>query len=83
LDDLEDDFKITFDESEDIDTIGGWMQSNNTDITEGEYIDTEKDRWQVLEIESHSIKQVAYLKNYNVVSEDIEAEDDEDSSEAN
>ena len=74
LDDLEDDFKIVFDESEDIDTIGGWLQSKDTDITEDEYIDTEFDRWQVLEVENHSIKQVAYLKDYNKTAADLEEE---------
>jgi Hemolysins and related proteins containing CBS domains len=75
LDDLEDDFKIAFEESEDIDTIGGWMQSINTDIEEGGYIDTAEDRWQVLEVENHSIKQVAFLRDYNVVSADEESEE--------
>ena len=76
LDDLEDDFNIVFDESEDIDTIGGWLQSKDTDITEDEYIDTEFDRWQVLEVENHSIKQVAYLKDYNKTSSEIEEENE-------
>ena len=82
LDDLEDDFRITFDESEDIDTIGGWMQSQNTDIEENDYIDTEHDRWQVLEIENHSIKQVAYLKDYNKITErnDEETEDEKENN---
>lgn len=75
LDDLEDDFKIAFEESEDIDTIGGWMQSINTDIEEGGYIDTAEDRWQVLEVENHSIKQVAFLRGYNVVSADEESKE--------
>lgn len=75
LDDLEDDFNITFEESEDIDTIGGWMQSINTDIEEGGYIDTAEDRWQVLEVENHSIKQVAFLRGYNVVSADEESKE--------
>ena len=81
LDDLEDDFKIAFNESEDIDTIGGWMQSINTDIVEGEYIDTEFDRWQVLEIENHSIKQVAFLRDYNKVSDETTLEEDVESNE--
>lgn len=79
LDDLEDDFKISFNESEDIDTIGGWMQSINTDIEEGGYIDTEYDRWQVLEIENHSIKQVAFLRDYNRLSDETALEEDVDS----
>lgn len=82
LDDLEDDFKIAFEESEDIDTIGGWMQSINTDIEEGGYIDTAEDRWQVLEVENHSIKQVAFLRDYNVVSADEEASEEAAEQEA-
>src|SRR5699024_9657684 len=35
LDDLEDRFAIEFDQSEDIDTIGGWLQSKNTEIEIG------------------------------------------------
>lgn len=81
LDDLEDDFRIVFNESEDIDTIGGWMQSIDTDIDEGDYIDTERDRWQVLEVENHSIKQVGFLKDYNVVAEDEEADEEDKESE--
>ncbi|WP_035807402.1 hemolysin family protein [Jeotgalicoccus saudimassiliensis] len=81
LDDLEDDFKIVFEDSEDIDTIGGWMQSINTDIEEGEYIDTEFDRWQVLEVENHSIKQVAFLRDYNRISDDAASEADAESDE--
>ncbi|MEK4554369.1 hemolysin family protein [Jeotgalicoccus sp. FSL K6-3177] len=82
LDDLEDDFKIAFEESEDIDTIGGWMQSINTDIEEGGYIDTAEDRWQVLEVENHSIKQVAFLRDYNVVSADEESSEEAAEQEA-
>lgn len=76
LDDLEDEFKIAFEESEDIDTIGGWIQSQNTDIEEGGYIDTEFDRWQVMEIENHSIKLVGFLRNYNKESKEEETEEE-------
>ena len=57
------------------------MQSINTDIVEGEYIDTEFDRWQVLEIENHSIKQVAFLRDYNKVSDETTLEEDVEANE--
>lgn len=66
LDDITDQFGIEFENSEDIDTIGGWMQSINTDIEKDDYINTKEDKWIVLEAESHSIKQVALIKDYNI-----------------
>ena len=74
LDDLEDRFAIDFDQSEDIDTIGGWLQSKNTEIEEDDYINTENDKWIVLEMDNHSITKVALLKDYNEGSEDEETE---------
>lgn len=73
IDDITDDFGIEFKDSDDIDTIGGWMQSVNADIEVDDYINTEKDKWIVLDTDNHTIKQVALLKGYNVGS-------DEDSS---
>lgn len=73
IDDITDDFGIEFKDSDDIDTIGGWMQSVNADIEVDDYINTEKDKWIVLDTDNHTIKQVALLKGYNVAS-------DEDSS---
>lgn len=32
MDDLTEEFGIEFDDSEDIDTIGGWLQSRNTSL---------------------------------------------------
>ncbi|WP_020007022.1 hemolysin family protein [Salinicoccus albus] len=74
LDDLEDRFAIDFDQSEDIDTIGGWLQSKNTDMEEDDYINTENDKWIVLEMDNHSITKVALLKDYNEGSDDEETE---------
>lgn len=76
IDDITDDFGIEFKDSEDIDTIGGWMQSVNADIEVDDYINTEKDKWIVLDTDNHTIKQVALLKGYNIISGD-ESENDE------
>jgi CBS domain containing-hemolysin-like protein len=72
LDDITEQFGIEFENSEDIDTIGGWMQSINTDIGKNDYINTQEDKWIVLEVESHSIKQVALIKDYNIVTSEAE-----------
>ncbi|WP_271396810.1 hemolysin family protein [Salinicoccus roseus] len=74
LDDLNEQFDITFDNSDDIDTIGGWLQSINTDIETDDYINTEEDKWIVLDMDSHLIKQVALLKGYNQPDGDEEEE---------
>lgn len=67
LDDLSEEFDIDFEESDDIDTIGGWLQSINPDIQTNEYINTKNDKWVVLDIENHTINKVSLLKNYNKV----------------
>lgn len=74
LDDLNEQFDITFDNSDDIDTIGGWLQSINTDIETDDYVNTEEDKWIVLDMDSHLIKQVALLKGYNQPDGDEEEE---------
>lgn len=74
LDDLNEQFDITFDNSDDIDTIGGWLQSINTDIETDDYVNTEEDKWIVLDMDSHLIKQVALLKGYNQSDGDEEEE---------
>lgn len=55
LSDLEDRFAITFDDSEDVDTIGGWVQLKNIDIHEGESIDMPNHTVTVKEMENHQI----------------------------
>lgn len=77
LDDLEEKFDITFDKSEDIDTIGGWIQSINTDIEVDDYVNTENDKWIVLDMENHLIKQVALLKDHNRQDSDNTDDDEE------
>ena len=74
LDDLNEQFDITFDNSDDIDTIGGWLQSVNTDIETDDYVNTEEDKWIVLDMDNHLIKQVALLKGYNQSNDDNEEE---------
>ncbi|SOC44449.1 hemolysin family protein [Salinicoccus kekensis] len=76
IDDLRDDFGIEFENSEDIDTIGGWMQSINADIDVDDYINTEKDKWIVLEADNHTIKLVALMKGYNVAHDDDQEDED-------
>ncbi|MDT3968064.1 transporter associated domain-containing protein, partial [Staphylococcus saprophyticus] len=44
LDDLNDQLGIEFEDSEDIDTIGGWLQAHNTNLQQNDYVDTEYDR---------------------------------------
>lgn len=70
IDDITDDFGIEFKDSEDIDTIGGWMQSINADVDVDDYINTEKDKWIVLDTDNHTIKQVALMKGYNIIHND-------------
>lgn len=55
LSELEDRFAITFDDSEDVDTIGGWVQMKNTEINEGESIDLPAHTITVIEMENHQI----------------------------
>lgn len=62
LEDLEKRFSIEFDDSEDIDTIGGWVQLKNTDINEGESIDMPEHTVTVKEMENHQIITVLLSK---------------------
>ncbi|TDM01522.1 HlyC/CorC family transporter [Macrococcus hajekii] len=72
LADIEEQFGINFEESDDIDTIGGWMQAQNPDIDKDGYVDTYFDKWIVLDAENHQIKQVALHRNFNAAREDVE-----------
>lgn len=65
LDEIEEQFGITFEDSDDIDTIGGWLQAQNPDIDTDDYVDTPYDKWVVLDAESHQIKSVALHKEFN------------------
>ena len=58
LSDLEERFAIEFDDSEDVDTIGGWIQLKNTDINEGESVYLPTHTITVREMENHQIIRV-------------------------
>ncbi|MGI2327022.1 hemolysin family protein [Planococcus sp. YIM B11945] len=55
LSDLEDRFALVFDDSEDVDTIGGWIQLKNTDIHEGGSVTMPNFSVTVKEMENHQI----------------------------
>ncbi len=77
LDTLEEEFGIEFEESEDIDTIGGWLQSIDPNIQANSYVNTKNDKWIVLDVENHTINKVAFLRNYNrIETDDVEIEED-------
>ncbi|AQU79596.1 MULTISPECIES: hemolysin family protein [Planococcus] len=63
LSDLEDRFAIEFDDSEDVDTIGGWIQLKNTDIGEGESVEMPSHTITVREMENHQIIRVLLTRN--------------------
>ncbi|GAF63264.1 hypothetical protein BTS2_0155 [Bacillus sp. TS-2] len=68
LDELKERFGMSFDESDDIDTIGGWIQfkSQNIDSIEvGTEIKMDHFSWSVLEIDNFQIKQVLFKQNVN------------------
>lgn len=81
LSDLEDEYNIEFEDSEDIDTIGGWLQSQNTELEQDEYIDTKYDRWVVSEIENHQIINVLLRYEYNGERPRLSKEDEEETQE--
>lgn len=72
LADLEEMFGIEFEDSEDIDTIGGWLQNITPDISEGDVVDTKEDKWVVLETDNHTIKTIAFYRSlYNYEDEEV------------
>ncbi len=80
LDDLNEQFDIEFEDSEDIDTIGGWLQAHNTNLQQNDYVDTEYDRWIISEIENHQIISVILKIEYNQerkTPEELEEETDD------
>jgi len=78
LDDLHDELGIDFADSEDIDTIGGWLQAHNTNLQQNDYVDTEYDRWIISEIDNHQIITVLLEVEYNATRETLEQNDDEE-----
>ncbi|WP_152446367.1 hemolysin family protein [Bacillus sp. THAF10] len=65
LTDIEQEFGVTFDEKDDIDTIGGWMQVMLQDIEEdeAEQVEHGDNVWTVLDMENHQVKQVCLQLN--------------------
>ncbi|OLN22422.1 transporter associated domain protein [Domibacillus antri] len=60
LSDLEEQFHLTFENSEDIDTIGGWILVQHIDtVHKGDTIQHGEHLWTVLEMDNHQIIQVA------------------------
>lgn len=85
LDDLNEKFNIEFKDSEDIDTIGGWLQAHNTNLQVEDYIDTQYDRWIVSEMDNHQLVWVVlkyeFIDNRPTFGEDEdESEDKKDNS---
>ena len=79
LDDLNEQFGIEFEDSEDIDTIGGWLQSENTNLQKDDFVDTDYDRWIISEIENHQIIWITLKYEYNQErpTYDINSEDEQ------
>ena len=78
LDDLHEKFDITFEDSEDIDTIGGWLQAHNTKLQVEDYIDTKYDRWIVSEMDNHQLVWVVLKYQFNETRPVISDEEEED-----
>src|SRR5690606_33534004 len=55
LKDLEERFGIVLDDSEDIDTIAGWIQHQLIEAETGSTFEKNGCRWSILEIENHHI----------------------------
>lgn len=78
LDDLNDQLGIEFEDSEDIDTIGGWLQAHNTNLQQNDYVDTEYDRWVISEIDNHQIITVILELEHNKARQTIEELEEEE-----
>jgi len=59
LEELEQRFGLEFLNSEDVDTIGGWFQVQNTDLKPNDSFDNGKSRWTVLEMDNHQMLKVS------------------------
>ena len=68
LEDLEDRFGLDFDDSEEIDTIGGWALHAGlkivSEVTEGLEIQQDNHLWIIGEVENYHIKEVIFKQNY-------------------
>ncbi|WP_050182102.1 hemolysin family protein [Domibacillus robiginosus] len=64
LSELEERFGFSFPESNDVDTIGGWIQIQNDKLTEeGDMINLHSHLWTVIEMENYQIKLVSLKLN--------------------
>ena len=69
---LEELFGLTFEDSEDIDTVGGWIQYQRIDTVQvGDEVEHGVHRWTVKEMDNHQIKQVLFTQNVNKESNSI------------
>lgn len=59
LKDLEERFNLEFEDSDDIDTIAGWVQHQLIEAETGDIVTKEGHRWTILEMENHHIVKVA------------------------
>lgn len=59
LKDLEERFNLEFEDSDDIDTIAGWVQHQLIEAETGDIVAKEGHRWTILEMENHHIVKVA------------------------
>lgn len=82
LDDLNEQYGIEFEDSEDIDTIGGWLQSRNTNLQKDDYVDTEYDRWVITEIDNHQIIWINLKYEFNNHRPSLDEEDEGENSES-
>ena len=82
LDDLNEQYGIEFEDSEDIDTIGGWLQSRNTNLQKDDYVDTEYDRWVITEIDNHQIIWINLKYEFNNNRPSLDEEDENENSES-
>ena len=62
LEEIEDRFGLTFEESDDIDTIAGWILQNIEEVREGVEVKHGDFVWVVEKMENHSIKQITMRK---------------------
>ncbi len=59
LKDLEERFGLEFDDSEDIDTIAGWIQHQLIEAETGSIVERSGCRWSILEMENHHILKIS------------------------
>lgn len=66
LSELQERFGLTFDDSEDIDTIGGWMQQQNIDsVVTGSKVEQDEHAWSIGEMDNYQIKEVVFHQYAN------------------